>query len=222
MYKDHEKEYKDKGIADFQNTASWVGPNKWYEQDPVKYAAFHPENIITDDGQEVIYIIDRNTGGVAWQLSPKYEKDDPLRLMGMHLPEGGFKGLPAGGMIHHAHMIPKGLPGEGNILVFNNGMPYSQVLEIDPTVGKLVWEYSGTAIGYGKNHSIAHSFFSATVSSAQRLPNGNTFICEGNDGRLIEVTPECEIVWEYIVPFMWYDTASGFGDKKQKIGRAHV
>ena len=212
VYKDHEKECKEKGIADFQNTASWVGPNKWYDQDPVKYAAFDPENIITDDGQEVIYIIDHKTGSIVWQVGPKYAKDDPLRLMGMHLPEGGFKALPAGGMIHHAHMIPKGLPGEGNILVFNNGMPYSQVLEFDPTTKKLVWEYSATALGYGKNHSIAHSFFSGTLSSAQRLPNGNTLITEGYDGRIFEVTPELETVWEYIVPFMWYGTASGFGD----------
>ena len=29
IYRDHEEEYKARGIADFQNTASWVGPNKW-------------------------------------------------------------------------------------------------------------------------------------------------------------------------------------------------
>lgn len=219
VYAEHEKEYKAKGIADFQNTASWVGPNKWYSQDPVKYAAFHPENIISDDGQEVIYIIDHKTGGVAWQLGPKFDKDDPLRSLGMMLPETGFKGLPGGGMIHHAHMIPKGLPGEGNILVFNNGMPISEVLEIDPVTMKKVWEYSGLAEGYAKNHSIAHSFFSATVSSAQRLPNGNTFICEGNGGRLFEVTKDHEIVWEYIVPFLWYGTASGFGDADHTVVR---
>lgn len=211
-YRDHEEEYKARGIADFQNTASWVGPNKWYESDPVRYAAFHPDNIITDDGQEVIYIIDHKTGGVAWQCGPDYPDDSPLRLMGMHLPEGGFKGLPAGGMMHHAHIIPKGLPGEGNVIVFNNGLPFSQVLEFNPITLEKVWEYSGLAEGYAPNHSLAHSFFSATISGVQRLPNGNTLICEGNDGRIFEVTPDLEIVWEYIVPFMWYGTASGFGD----------
>lgn len=212
IYRDHEEEYKARGIADFQNTASWVGPNKWYESDPVRYAAFHPDNIITDDGQEVIYIIDHKTGGVAWQCGPDYPDDSPLRLMGMHLPEGGFKGLPAGGMMHHAHIIPKGLPGEGNVIVFNNGLPFSQVLEFNPITLEKVWEYSGLAEGYAPNHSLAHSFFSATISGVQRLPNGNTLICEGNDGRIFEVTPDLEIVWEYIVPFMWYGTASGFGD----------
>lgn len=212
IFNDHAKEMAEKGIADFQNTASWVGPNKWYESDPVKYAAFHPENIISDDGQEVIYIIDHKSGSVVWQVGPKYEKGSPLRSLGMHLAEGGFKGLAAGGMIHHAHIIPQGLPGAGNILVFNNNLPYSQVIEFNPITLEKVWEYSGLALGYGPNHSLAHSFFSGTLSGMQRLPNGNTLICEGNGGRIIEVTQELETVWEYIVPFMWYGTASGFGD----------
>jgi hypothetical protein len=44
--------------------------------------------------------------------------------------------------------------------------------------------------------------YSAFVSSAQRLPNGNTLITEGNGGRIIEVTPKQEIVWEYISPYV--------------------
>ena len=39
------------------------------------------------------------------------------------------------------------------------------------------------------------------ISSAQRLPNGNTLITEGSDGRVFEVTREHEIVWEYICPY---------------------
>ncbi|KYN92271.1 hypothetical protein A3219_21425 [Salmonella enterica] len=39
------------------------------------------------------------------------------------------------------------------------------------------------------------------MGSAQRLANGNTFICESAFGRLFEVTPEGETVWEYIIPF---------------------
>ena len=34
------------------------------------------------------------------------------------------------------------------------------------------------------------------MSSAQRLPNGNTLIDEGADGRLFAVTSAKEIVWE--------------------------
>jgi hypothetical protein len=44
------------------------------------------------------------------------------------------------------------------------------------------------------------SFFSSYISGVQRLPNGNTLICEGLTGRIFEVTPGREIVWEYISP----------------------
>ncbi len=44
-------------------------------------------------------------------------------------------------------------------------------------------------------------FFSARLSGAQRLPNGNTLICAGEQGRIFEVTPGGEIVWEYSSPF---------------------
>ncbi|RYD04907.1 hypothetical protein N752_12025 [Desulforamulus aquiferis] len=47
----------------------------------------------------------------------------------------------------------------------------------------------------------SHHFYSPFISSAQRLPNGNTFITEGSGGRLIEVTSDYEVVWEYISPY---------------------
>ena len=43
-------------------------------------------------------------------------------------------------------------------------------------------------------------FFSAQTSSAQRLPNGNTLICEGDTGRVFEVTQDHETVWEHLSP----------------------
>jgi hypothetical protein len=47
----------------------------------------------------------------------------------------------------------------------------------------------------------ANRFYSPFISSAQRLPNGNTLITEGSGGRIIEVTAGHEIVWEYISPY---------------------
>jgi len=102
-------------------------------------------------------------------------------------------------------MIPEGLPGAGNILVFDNGgfsvwgagtgrfnkylRMFSRVLEFDPTTFQVVWEYSPSA-----GDLLA---FSHIVSSAQRLPNGNTLIASGLGGQFLEVTPAKEIVWEY-------------------------
>ena len=46
-----------------------------------------------------------------------------------------------------------------------------------------------------------YSFYSPFVSGAQRLKNGNTLITTGVSGRMFEVTPNKEIVWEYWNPY---------------------
>ena len=76
--------------------------------------------------------------------------------------------------------------------------------EFNPVTMQVVWEYYGRAIGYAESHSLAHYFFSPAISNAQRLPNGNTLITEGDGGRVFEVTPDCETVWEFINPdYSW-------------------
>jgi hypothetical protein len=75
---------------------------------------------------------------------------------------------------------------------------YSRVLEINPVTYEKVWEYRAPG-------NQAFRFFSHYVSSAQRLPNGNTMITEGSDGRLFEVTSDGDIVWEYVSPFLAED-----------------
>jgi hypothetical protein len=110
---------------------------------------------------------------------------------------------------HNVHMIPAGVPGTGNVLVFDNGgIPpnanpqrafarwNSRVLEINPLNMATVSEYTAE-----KSGRPIWTFFSHFISSAQRQPNGNTLICEGANGRFFEVTPAGEIVWEYVNPF---------------------
>jgi len=41
----------------------------------------------------------------------------------------------------------------------------------------------------------------------QRLANGNTLINEGLYGRLFEVTPDGDAVWEYVNPYLSPETA---------------
>lgn len=89
---------------------------------------------------------------------------------------------------HQPSMLP-----DGHILIFDNGTyrGYSAVVEIDAESGKVVWRYQD-----GDN------FYSPYRSSAQRLANGNTLICESDAGRIFEVTAEKEIVWDYYSPFL--------------------
>ena len=74
---------------------------------------------------------------------------------------------------------------------------YSRVIEFDPRTLEVVWEHSAKVMGMRDKYK----FYSDYVSSAQRLPNGNTLITNGAVGQLQEVTPDHEIVWEYISPY---------------------
>lgn len=195
------------GMGDWMhiNSMSVLGPNKWYDAGDER---FHPDNIIWD-GREtnIIAITDKKTGKIVWKIGPDYNTKE-LRHLGWIIGQ------------HHAHMIPRGLPGEGNILIFDNGgwagygapnpgapkgiknalRDYSRVLEIDPVSLKIIWQY--TPIEAGFVHPVdSNRFYSPFISGAQRLPNGNTLITEGSGGRIIEVTPDHEIVWEYISPY---------------------
>jgi len=104
---------------------------------------------------------------------------------------------------HGANWIEKGCPGEGNILVFNNGVErgYSSVDEIVPPLdndGNYIYT-PGEA--YGPDEQIwiytKNNLWSTLLSNAQRLPNGNTLICSSDQGLFLEVTPEKDIVWQY-------------------------
>ena len=101
----------------------------------------------------------------------------------------------------------------GNVLVFDNGLhrlpppdapfsieAYSRVLEINPKNNQIEWMYKDET---------TFRFFSAYCSGAGRLPNGNTLICDAAPGRIFEVTPEAEIVWEFISPFYGYHDKLG-------------
>ncbi|MEM7407868.1 MAG: thioredoxin [Pseudomonadota bacterium] len=189
----------------FQNTISYVGPNRWFDAGDVR---FHPENIISDDRGTMLYIISKETREIVWKLGPDWSMDARLKALGTVIGP------------HHAHIIPRGLPGEGNVLVFDNGgaagfgapnpgsqdgtwnalRDCSRVLEIDPITLELVWEYTAQSGGYPCYGEDMSRFYSRYKSAAQRLPNGNTLITESSCGRTFEVTRECEIVWEFVNP----------------------
>src|SRR5262249_57764137 len=87
--------------------------------------------------------------------------------------------------------------------------PFPRVIGLDPTTQKPVGEYRAKP---------AYTFFSPHISGAQRLPGGNTLICEGQWGRVFEITQEGEIVWEYVSPFMGPDRR---GDPSNEVFRAY-
>ncbi len=113
---------------------------------------------------------------------------------------------------HDAQWVLDERPGAGNITIYNNGTsgprrPYSTVDEIEPPLlpdGRYELssgEVFGPEAPVGSySAEIPVEFFSAAISGATRLWNGNTIVCEGNSGRIFEVTDDGETVWEYINP----------------------
>ena len=126
--------------------------------------------------------ISRKTGEVIWRWGPE-------QLLG------------------HQHCVS--VLDNGNIMVFDNGLhryppnftderfrkvgeaEFSRIVEVNPENGEIVWEYSDPT----------GNFYTPICGSAERLPNGNTLICESIKGIFFEVTPEKEVVWKYMQPF---------------------
>jgi len=116
---------------------------------------------------------------------------------------------------HDVRWIEKGLPGAGNLTVFNNEVPmgpdsldYSAVYELEPPMDNEGNYVRGEDGKFGPEEPVwkyiapdTLSFYGSFISGAQRMKNGNTFINEGPKGRFFEVTPDGEIVWEYLSPY---------------------
>ena len=210
------------GIGDWMhvNSMSLLGPNRSYDSGDVR---FHPDNIIFS-GREtnILGIIEKKTGQIVWRTGPDYMHNQLSKKIGQIIGP------------HHAHMIPRGLPGEGNILVFDNGgwagygapnpgaptgrrnalRDYSRVMEFDPVTFEIIWQYPERK-GGADFPVIGGRLYSPLMSSAQRLPNSNTLITEGNTGRIFEVTVDFHVVWEYINPYF------GRKSKQNMVYRAY-
>lgn len=116
---------------------------------------------------------------------------------------------------HDTHWIDDFLqpthPHYGKIGVFNNraGADYSTANIINAPIEMYDWVYfqqpDGSYFPEDFDLTIQHPedstrMYSTGLSSVQILPNGNTLICVGRFGYSFEVTPDNEIVWEYITP----------------------
>jgi len=176
------------------NSATYLGPNRWFDAGDTRFA---PDNVMISSRSASFIAIVARDGRVVWRLGPDFREKPEWLAIGQMIGQ------------HHAHIIPKGLPGAGNVLVFDNGgasgygapspiapqgmntlaRATSRVLEIDPVTFERIWAYAPP-----------DGFFATNISGAQRLVNGNTLITEGPGGRVFEVTNAGKIVWEYVNP----------------------
>lgn len=134
---------------------------------------FRPGNIlISARNLNAIFIVEKSSGEIVWTHS------DGLDFQ------------------HEARMVPKGVLGAGLVVFFNNGYHdlnayrQSEIRVIDPVDGRLVWAYSSP------------NFYTTVAGVEQILPNGNLLITSSEGGRVFEVTPDRQVVWQWVPPYL--------------------
>ena len=190
------------------------GRADWLHSNGLDYNAELDQIMITVRHFGEIWIIDRSTSmeEAAGHAGGNAGKGGDL-LYRWGNPRAYRRGTAADQRLfwpHNAHWIPEGLPGAGNVLIFNNGAEnlgfergYSSADEFAlPADGYNYRLESGSA--YGPNELVwryaadpPESFYAPLRSNAQRLPNGATLIADGVSARIFEVTREGETVWEF-------------------------
>ena len=113
---------------------------------------------------------------------------------------------------HHVQWIPEGHLGAGNLIVFNNGARPREHSSVDewwaprdasgryPREEGRPWGPAEADWSYEAENP--EDLYSAFISGVQRLPNGNTLVCAGAQGRVLEVTPDGEVMWDWHSPFV--------------------
>ncbi|UCF50297.1 MAG: aryl-sulfate sulfotransferase [Thermoplasmatales archaeon] len=177
------------------------------------YNEKYDQILISSHTQDEIWIIDHSTTTeeAAGHSAGRYGRGGDL-LYRWGNPQAYRAGTNDDQMLfgqHDARWIEQGYPGEGHITIFNNGLgrpeiAYSSVDEIVPPVDENGNYYLETGSTYGPKEPIwsyvsenLSDFFSPIIAGAQRLPNGNTLICNGYSGKFFEVTMEKETVWRF-------------------------
>jgi len=194
---------------------SIVGSANWLHANSVQYNAQLDQIIISIRFLNEFYIIDHSTttSQAATSLDGVYGKGgDLLYRWGNPIAykQGTVDDQKLFGQ-HYPHWIAEGLADAGKIIVFNNGWnrtpSFSEIDIINPPVSSPgVYSYTtNTAFGptnpdYVYTAPVNTDFYSAILSGAQRIANGNILICEGTSGYFFEIDSNNNIVWEYINP----------------------
>lgn len=188
-------------------------PCFWNHMNSIQYNSRFDQIILSVRGNSEVWVIDHSTTTqqAAGHTGGRYGKGGDL-LYRWGNPSCYNIGNSSTRKLfeqHDAQWIDSLSPGAGNILVFNNGVArgYSSVDQFAPPVDSLGFYYRAPNTAFGPTGIVwtytatpPSSMYASDISGAQRLPNGNTFVCYGTLGIFFEVTPAGQTVWKYINP----------------------
>ena len=201
-------------LLDFNFLNNNNGNANWLHFNSIQYNATLDQILMSSRLLSEIYIIDHSTTTLeaSNHTGGTYEKGGDF-LYRWGNPESYDHGDDTNKTLfsqHYPHWIPDGLTDSGKIILFNNGNSrrYSSVDIFNPPITTAgVYEYiedipyGPTSLDWTYEDSMDNeNFYSSILSSGQRLPNGNTLICDGDSGYFLEIDPLDNIVWEYINP----------------------
>jgi len=185
----------------------------WNHINGIDYDPIHDRILLSANEQSEIWVIDHSTTteeaaghtGGRWGRGGDilYRWGNPLAYRAGNADDKIFRTQ------HSPRFIPEGYSGEGNFLVFLNNTPRqtdrSAVYELVPPLnadGSFILGPQGRFGPDGPIWSYSQpGFYSNVVSSAERLPNGNTLISSGTQNRVFEVDLAGNTVWEFDVGF---------------------
>lgn len=164
------------------------------------YDAEHDLIFLTINHYSEVWVVDHSTtmSEAAGDSGGRFSKGgDLIYRFGNPGVWGNGKGTRLFDRVHFPNLIRDGLPGAGNMLIYDNGLTAKKstvyelklpgILSMEPGDYKepeVVWRFTHEELSYGR------------ISGADRLSNGNTLICEGDFG-FWEVTSDGEVVWKY-------------------------
>ena len=189
----------------------------WLHTNSIDYHEEFDQVLVSSHNFDEVWIIDHNTTTeeAASHTGGTYGKGGDL-LYRWGNPEAYDAGTNSDQKFffqHDVNWVKPGLPGEGNIILFNNGNnrpsgQYSTVDEITPPVNSNGEYYLEPGSAYGPEDytwtytaSPPTSFYSHVYGGAQRLIDGNTIVCYGTQGKFFVVTPDNTKIWEWTNPY---------------------
>lgn len=200
----------------------------WLHTNAVAYLPEHDLIALSSPELCEVFVIDHSTtiAQAAGSSGGRYGKGGDL-LWRWGNPRNHGAGRNRDQVLFYQHDPTWIVGGDGDLslLLFNNGggrpggESFSEVLELrlpfEPGTG--FTRQAGRPYGPREpvwTYADPEDFFGSFISGAQRLATGNTLICSGPKGRLFEVTPAGEIVWDFWNPL---GGEAQFGDHHPEV-----